>query len=516
MTENNRHLYSRRIGTKHCVRLRKSSDGGFGIKIAERDNMFGTNRPIYITAITTTGSAYRDGRLKEGDMLLEVNGVDLSGKSQPEVTKMLKGVGINETVEFVVSRQNNMDGPGIYVYDIPLNDTKSAGLGLYLKYPTSNGKDLGVWIEKVITGGAAWKDGRLQPDDQILAINGINLLVLSNTDATDTLMAAVSRGIGPEATANTIRLNIKRRDPSVVAKILQGALHGSQSSNDTQTQASMQSWDDESTTGEERFQRDGFGRQSMSEKRHAQLMATNTDTFKRNQKLREEREQLAARLPRNRNESFRAAVESGRPEYVNSSATTSNEEGYLITNNNASNTVTTHKKSSSLLTKFLNFGSIKRGKKKNKDSQTSCNKDTINREAYIDTPKQELPNEVPIREEPKDISNHEFETTRSQTSKPILHTNMQHQQPNLVPNISVNAYNQQYLQYQQAISPQHNHSHPIMWMAPNPQQAGLPNGYSPNGLWVANPPDMQQRQAPAMTQQFIRYQQPQHIYYYDL
>lgn len=39
------------------------------------------------------------------------------------------------------------------------------------------------------------------------------------------------------------------------------------------------------------FSRDAFGRQSMSEKRHATLDAKNTDTYQRNKKLREERDQ---------------------------------------------------------------------------------------------------------------------------------------------------------------------------------------------------------------------------------
>lgn len=38
------------------------------------------------------------------------------------------------------------------------------------------------------------------------------------------------------------------------------------------------------------FARDAFGRQSMSEKRHATLDAKGTDTYQRNKKLREERE----------------------------------------------------------------------------------------------------------------------------------------------------------------------------------------------------------------------------------
>lgn len=37
------------------------------------------------------------------------------------------------------------------------------------------------------------------------------------------------------------------------------------------------------------FSRDGFGRQSMSEKRHAHLDAKNTDTYRRNKETREQR-----------------------------------------------------------------------------------------------------------------------------------------------------------------------------------------------------------------------------------
>lgn len=38
------------------------------------------------------------------------------------------------------------------------------------------------------------------------------------------------------------------------------------------------------------FSRDAFGRQSMSEKRHATLDAKNTDTYQRSKKMREERD----------------------------------------------------------------------------------------------------------------------------------------------------------------------------------------------------------------------------------
>lgn len=38
------------------------------------------------------------------------------------------------------------------------------------------------------------------------------------------------------------------------------------------------------------FSRDAFGRQSMSEKRHATLDAKSTDTYQRSKKMREERQ----------------------------------------------------------------------------------------------------------------------------------------------------------------------------------------------------------------------------------
>lgn len=293
-------LNTRRIGKIHCIRLNKSNNGGFGIKIAERDNMFGTKRPIYITAITTTGSAYRDGRLKEGDMILKINGQDLSGLSQTSVTKMLKEVPTSESVEFVVSRQESIDqnsdvrfeekvddilnmpivdGPGIFIFDIPLK--ASAGLGLYLKYPRNQLKqDLGIWIDKVLHGGAAWQDRRLQPNDQILAINGIELVTYSNSDATKILKAAVSRGIGPEASANTIRLKIHRRNPKLVASILYPT------SNNTGSSPSS------SSEGEGEFVRDSFARKSISEKRHSQSMNKNTRNYKRIQKQSNQNSQI--------------------------------------------------------------------------------------------------------------------------------------------------------------------------------------------------------------------------------
>ncbi len=54
---------------------------------------------------------------------------------------------------------NNETKPQIMTFDIPLNDTSSAGLGITLKGKTSivDGQsiDLGIFVKSILTGGAA-------------------------------------------------------------------------------------------------------------------------------------------------------------------------------------------------------------------------------------------------------------------------------------------------------------------------------------------------------------------------
>ena len=115
----------------------------------------------------------------------------------------------------------------VLTFEIPLNDTGSAGLGVSVKGKTqrikqiNNGDevvDLGIFVKSVIHGGAASKDGRLKPNDQLISINGIPLLGLSNSEAMETLrrgMMLSSEGPsaiqGPTAIDGYIVLTITRR-----------------------------------------------------------------------------------------------------------------------------------------------------------------------------------------------------------------------------------------------------------------------------------------------------------------
>jgi len=66
---------------------------------------------------------------------------------------------INDGTTQMIDSTNNETKPQIMTFDIPLNDTSSAGLGITLKGKTSivDGQsiDLGIFVKSILTGGAA-------------------------------------------------------------------------------------------------------------------------------------------------------------------------------------------------------------------------------------------------------------------------------------------------------------------------------------------------------------------------
>lgn len=54
------------------------------------------------------GAAVEDGRLKCGDRLLSINGVDLTGKTKDDAVAELRNVPMGRKVKIVVSRQEDV------------------------------------------------------------------------------------------------------------------------------------------------------------------------------------------------------------------------------------------------------------------------------------------------------------------------------------------------------------------------------------------------------------------------
>ncbi|XP_062376676.1 partitioning defective 3 homolog isoform X2 [Sardina pilchardus] len=203
--------YSKKIGRRLNLQLRKGPEG-LGFSITSRDVPVGGSAPIYVKNILARGAAIQDGRLKAGDCLQEVNGVDLNGKTQEEVVALLRSTPMGGTVSLLIQRQEDAflprevkpeeddlvltpDGTREFLtFDIPLNDSGSAGLGVSVKGNRSkeNHADLGIFVKSIINGGAACKDGRLHVNDQLIAVNGESLLGNTNQEAMETLRTSMS------------------------------------------------------------------------------------------------------------------------------------------------------------------------------------------------------------------------------------------------------------------------------------------------------------------------------------
>uniref|UniRef100_A0A3B3Z710 PDZ domain-containing protein n=1 Tax=Periophthalmus magnuspinnatus TaxID=409849 RepID=A0A3B3Z710_9GOBI len=202
-------LTNKKGGKKIKIDLKKGPEG-LGFTVVTRDSTGQGVDPILVKKILQRGAAVKDGRLQPGDRILEVNGVDMTGRSQEELVAMLRSTKQGESVFLLVAREDMFlprelkgeeasavvleDGRKQLMFEVPLNESGSAGLGVSLKGNKSRetGEDLGIFIKSIIHGGAAYKDGRLCVNDQLIEVNGETLVGRSNHAAMETLRRSMS------------------------------------------------------------------------------------------------------------------------------------------------------------------------------------------------------------------------------------------------------------------------------------------------------------------------------------
>ncbi|XP_051753408.1 par-3 family cell polarity regulator beta a isoform X1 [Ctenopharyngodon idella] len=224
-------MINKRPGKKMKIDLKKGTEG-LGFTVVTRDSSLHGPGPIMVKSILPRGAAVKDGRLKSGDRILEVNGVDITGRTQEELVAMLRSTKLGETVSMIVGRQEEFlprelkgepsgpllaeDGREQLMFEVPLNDSGSAGLGVSLKGNKSRetGEDLGIFIKSIIHGGAAHKDGRLRINDQLVAVNSESLLGRSNHDAMETLRYSMSTEGNLRGTIQLVVLRTVERSPA--------------------------------------------------------------------------------------------------------------------------------------------------------------------------------------------------------------------------------------------------------------------------------------------------------------
>uniref|UniRef100_A0A8C1LXH8 Par-3 family cell polarity regulator beta a n=1 Tax=Cyprinus carpio TaxID=7962 RepID=A0A8C1LXH8_CYPCA len=224
-------MINKKSGKKMKIDLKKGTEG-LGFTVVTRDSSLHGPGPIMVKSILPRGAAVKDGRLKSGDRILEVNGVDITGRTQEELVAMLRSTKLGETVSLVVGRQEELlprelkgepsglqlseDGQEQLMFEVPLSESGSAGLGVSLKGNKSRetGEDLGIFIKSIIHGGAAHKDGRLHINDQLIAVNSESLIGRSNHDAMETLRHSMSTEGNLRGTIQLVVLRAVERSPA--------------------------------------------------------------------------------------------------------------------------------------------------------------------------------------------------------------------------------------------------------------------------------------------------------------
>uniref|UniRef100_A0A4X2K8R4 PDZ domain-containing protein n=1 Tax=Vombatus ursinus TaxID=29139 RepID=A0A4X2K8R4_VOMUR len=160
----------------------ENGNSGLGFSIAGgTDNPhIGDDPGIFITKIIPGGAAAEDGRLRVNDCILRVNEVDVSEVSHSKAVEALKEAG--SIVRLYVRRRRPILET---VVEIKLFKGPK-GLGFSIAGGVGNQHipgDNSIYVTKIIDGGAAQKDGRLQVGDRLLMVNNYSLEEVTHEEA---------------------------------------------------------------------------------------------------------------------------------------------------------------------------------------------------------------------------------------------------------------------------------------------------------------------------------------------
>ncbi|XP_064185297.1 ligand of Numb protein X 2b isoform X2 [Anguilla rostrata] len=203
------------------VSLKKEPRLSLGITIAGgRDSR--SRVPVYITSVQPVGCLHRDGTIKTGDVLLSINGVDLTQLTYSEAVSVLKAQTAQASVVLRVvqtitegEEEEEEEGDGEHkeelemlenpreddlnwaplwtrwlglpshmhwCRDIVLQKTnaESWGFSIVGGYEETHGQQP-FFIKTIVPGTPAHFDGRLKCGDEIVAVNGATTVGMNNS-----------------------------------------------------------------------------------------------------------------------------------------------------------------------------------------------------------------------------------------------------------------------------------------------------------------------------------------------
>lgn len=173
------------------ILLEKDHTGlGFSISGGWDTPHYPNDPHIYITKIIPSGVSAVDGRLRVNDCLLKVMDKSLDNVSHEEAVEILKTS--PPRVLLTVKRRKPSEPVMPRVLEVTLNKGEK-GLGFSIAGGKGNQHipdSDGIYITKIIAGGAADKDGTLQVGDRILSVNNVNIEEVTHDQAVEALKSA--------------------------------------------------------------------------------------------------------------------------------------------------------------------------------------------------------------------------------------------------------------------------------------------------------------------------------------
>ncbi|XP_007638710.1 disks large homolog 1 isoform X2 [Cricetulus griseus] len=167
------------------ITLERGNSGlGFSIAGGTDNPHVGDDSSIFITKIITGGAAAQDGRLRVNDCILRVNEADVRDVTHSKAVEALKEAG--SIVRLYVKRRKPVSER---IMEIKLIKGPK-GLGFSIAGGVGNQHipgDNSIYVTKIIEGGAAHKDGKLQIGDKLLAVNSVCLEEVTHEEAVTAL-----------------------------------------------------------------------------------------------------------------------------------------------------------------------------------------------------------------------------------------------------------------------------------------------------------------------------------------
>uniref|UniRef100_A0A452IGV4 Uncharacterized protein n=1 Tax=Gopherus agassizii TaxID=38772 RepID=A0A452IGV4_9SAUR len=167
------------------ITLERGNSGlGFSIAGGTDNPHIGDDSSIFITKIIAGGAAAQDGRLRVNDCILRVNEVDVRDVTHSKAVEALKEAG--SIVRLYVKRRKPVTEK---IMEIKLVKGPK-GLGFSIAGGVGNQHipgDNSIYVTKIIEGGAAHKDGKLQIGDKLLAVNSVCLEEVTHEEAVTAL-----------------------------------------------------------------------------------------------------------------------------------------------------------------------------------------------------------------------------------------------------------------------------------------------------------------------------------------